>query len=212
MIINKAEFIISCTELSKCPKPILPEYAFIGRSNVGKSSLINMLADIRHLAKTSGTPGKTQLINFFLINESWHLVDLPGLGYAKAAKSSKATWEAMIQNYLSKRECLLSTFYLVDSRLEPQKIDLNFMEWMGKKQIPFVIVFTKADKISRPQLDKQVALYKKTLLKSWEDLPTMIFTSAEQKLGKEEIFDFIEQTNKIFKAKMLSDCSNKKTI
>ncbi len=162
-----------------------------------------MLTDIRHLAKTSGTPGKTQLINFFLINESWHLVDLPGLGYAKAAKSAKATWVAMIQNYLSKRDCLMSTFFLVDCRLEPQKIDLNFMEWLGKKQIPFVIVFTKADKISKPQLDKQVALHKKTLLKTWEELPQMIFTSSEQKLGKEDILNFIEQTNKIFKVQAL---------
>jgi len=199
MVINNAEFIISCAELSKCPKPVLPEYAFIGRSNVGKSSLINMLTDIRKLAKTSSTPGKTQLMNFFLINGSWHLVDLPGLGYAKVAKSSKSKWEAMIINYLSKRRCLLSTFYLVDSRLEPQKIDMNFIEWMGKKQIPFVILLTKVDKISKFQLEKNLTLLKRALLNSWDEVPEMIITSSEKKTGKEEILGFIEQTNKIFK-------------
>jgi GTP-binding protein len=198
MVIKKAEFIISCTELKKCPKPEMPEYAFIGRSNVGKSSLINMLTDIRHLAKTSTTPGKTQLINFFLINESWYLVDLPGIGYAKAAKSAKSKWEKMILNYISKRQNLLSVFYLADIRIAPQQIDLNFMEWMGENQIPFVILFTKADKITRTMLDKNINLYKKTLIETWEELPQMIITSSEKKTGKEEILDFIELTNKVF--------------
>jgi GTP-binding protein len=198
MIIKNAEFIISCTELKKCPKPEKPEYAFIGRSNVGKSSLINMITDIRHLAKTSTTPGKTQLINFFLINESWYLVDLPGIGYAKAAKSAKSKWEKMILNYISKRQNLLSVFYLVDIRIAPQQIDLNFMEWLGENQIPFVILFTKADKITRTVLDKNISLYKKTLIETWEELPQMIITSSEKKTGKEEILDFIELTNKVF--------------
>jgi GTP-binding protein len=198
MQISSATFVISNTSYEKCPKEILPEYAFIGRSNVGKSSLINMLAGVKKLAKTSTTPGKTQLINHFIINESWYLADLPGYGYAKTSKDTRAKWEKMIKDYLLKRKNLLTTFLLVDSRIEPQQSDLDVMEWMGENGIPFTIIFTKTDKLTRNEIAKNIGHYKKSLGESWDELPDMILSSATTKLGKEEILDFIEQTNTFF--------------
>lgn len=195
MKINTAEFIISNTEISKCPVPNLPEYAFIGRSNVGKSSLINMLTDHKKLAKTSSTPGKTQLINHFLINKEWYLVDLPGYGYAKTSKQNRSKWSGFIKDYLETRSNLLYTFVLVDSRHEPQKIDLEFMAWLGGSGIPFVIVFTKTDKNSSQALDKNINNYKKEMLKEWEELPPMFLSSAVKQGGKDDILNFVDQTN-----------------
>jgi GTP-binding protein len=198
MNITEAKFVISNTDPDKCPEEALPEYAFIGRSNVGKSSLINMLTNRKHLAKTSGTPGKTQLINHFIINGKWYLVDLPGYGYAKVSKSSKASWEKMIRDYLLKRKNLMNTFVLVDARLEPQKIDLAFINWLGEKQIPFSIVFTKSDKLKKQQIIYSVELYKKELRQSWDELPPLFITSSEIKTGKEDLLDYIESINKTF--------------
>jgi GTP-binding protein len=198
MIIKSAEFIISNTEISKCPEPIKPEYAFIGRSNVGKSSLINMLTGNKKLAKTSGRPGKTQLINHFEINESWYLVDLPGYGYAKTSKMNRYKWTRFIEEYLKIRENLMNTFVLIDSRLEPQKIDQEFMNWLGYNQIPFSMVFTKTDKLSSSALQKNMALYKKEMLKSWEELPPVFITSSESKLGKENLLNYIEDVNSVW--------------
>ncbi|MEQ8909077.1 MAG: ribosome biogenesis GTP-binding protein YihA/YsxC [Vicingaceae bacterium] len=198
MKVTSAEFIISNTELSKCPEPNKPEYAFIGRSNVGKSSLINMLCGKKKLAKTSSTPGKTQLINHFLINDHWYLVDLPGYGYAKVSRESRNKWDKFIKKYLFSRSNLLYTFVLIDSRHEPQKVDLEFMAMLGMKQVPFVILFTKIDKLSSSAFDKNLARYKKELLKSWEALPPMIATSAESKAGREEVLNLIDATNEIF--------------
>ncbi|MNE27745.1 putative GTP-binding protein EngB [compost metagenome] len=195
MVIKEAKFIISNTDINLCPKDGKPEYAFIGRSNVGKSSLINMLVDKKDLAKTSGRPGKTQLINHFLINEEWYLVDLPGYGYAKASKSSRHQWEKFISEYLTTRETLINTFVLIDSRLEPQKIDLEFMTWCAEKQLPFSMVFTKIDKLSSSALQKNLAAYKKEMLKYWEALPPVFTTSAESKFGREKILNYIEQIN-----------------
>ena len=165
MVISSADFLISNTTFKKCPEDEKPEFAFIGRSNVGKSSLINMLTDKKKLAKTSSTPGKTQLINHFIINENWYLVDLPGYGYAKASKKSRNNWEQFIAEYLLHRKNLLTTFVLIDSRLEPQNIDLEFMNWCGEKEIPFSIIFTKSDKLSSSALQKKISFYKKELLK-----------------------------------------------
>lgn len=198
MIISSAEFVISNTEVEKCPNPVLPEYAFIGRSNVGKSSLINMLTDRKKLAKTSGTPGKTQLINHFLINNKWYLVDLPGYGFAKTSKSSLTNWSKMINEYLLKRKNLLTVFVLVDARHEPQKNDMAFIHWLGEREIPFVIAFTKADKLPKQKLINSVANFKKELLKTWEELPTFFITSAEINMGRDEVLDYIEKTNKVF--------------
>jgi GTP-binding protein len=198
MEIKEAEFIGSCTQYEKCPAPHMPEYAFIGRSNVGKSSLINMLTGKKGLAKTSTTPGKTQLINHFLINKKWYLVDLPGYGYARVSKASKAGWDKMIKDYLEKRKNLLTVFVLVDIRLDPQPIDLRFIDWVGEKQIPLMILFTKADKLSKQQILSSVEQFKKALLNSWDELPQMIITSAEKKTGKEDVLDFIEKINKDF--------------
>ena len=198
MIITSAEFITSNTTYEKCPAPTMPEYAFIGRSNVGKSSLINMLTGRKSLAKTSATPGKTQLINHFLINKKWYLVDLPGYGYAAASKTSKAGWSKMIKDYLEKRKNLMTVFILIDIRLDPQKIDLEFIAWTGKKEIPLVLVFTKADKIKKQQIIFSVEQYKKVLLRSWAELPLLFITSSEKKTGKEEILEYIEETNKDF--------------
>jgi len=195
MKINKAEFVISNTKPDNCPQPDRPEYAFIGRSNVGKSSLINMLTGHSKLAKTSGRPGKTQLINHFMINEKWYLVDLPGYGFAKASKSERKKWEEFIQRYLITRTNLVNTFVLIDSRLEPQKIDLEFMEWCGMKGIPFSMVFTKIDKLSSSSLQKNLAAYKKEMLKIWEELPPVFTTSAESKFGQEKLLNYIEQLN-----------------
>jgi GTP-binding protein len=198
MVIKEAEFKVSNTNYEKCPAPVLPEYAFIGRSNVGKSSLINMLTSRKNLAKTSSTPGKTQVINHFLINKKWYLVDLPGYGYAKVSKSSKSSWDKMIKDYLEKRRNMMTVFILIDIRLEPQTIDLNFIKWVGEKQIPLALVFTKSDKISKQQVIFSVEQFKKALLKTWEELPLLFITSSEKKIGGEEILDFIEETNKDF--------------
>ena len=199
MKIKSADFVISNTDIDKCPKERIPEYAFIGRSNVGKSSLINMLTGRKSLAKTSGKPGKTQLINHFKINDNWFLVDLPGYGYAKVSKKNRSIFAKFIYEYLEKRENLICTFVLVDSRHEPQKIDMLFMEWLGQNQIPFVIVFTKMDKLSSSQLNKNITKYKTEMLKTWEDIPQTFRSSAESGLGKSEILKFIEQTNKSVK-------------
>ncbi len=198
MSIKTAKFFISSQKISQCPKPILPEYAFIGRSNVGKSSLINMLTDHKDLAKTSSTPGKTKLINHFIINESWYLVDLPGYGYAKLSKSIKEKWQKMIEDYLSHRESLMTIFVLIDSRLEPQKIDLQFIEWLGVNQIPFSIVFTKLDKINAKQLAENTNKFKHELLTQWEELPTIFLSSAKNEAGKKEIIDYIESSLSLF--------------
>ena len=195
MKIKSADFVISNTDIDKCPKERIPEYAFIGRSNVGKSSLINMLTGRKSLAKTSGKPGKTQLINHFKINDNWFLVDLPGYGYAKVSKKNRSIFAKFIYEYLEKRENLICTFVLVDSRHEPQKIDMLFMEWLGQNQIPFVIIFTKMDKLSSSQLNKNITKYKTEMLKTWEDIPQTFRSSAESGLGKAEILKFIEETN-----------------
>ncbi len=196
--IHTAEFVISSPALASCPPADRPEYAFIGRSNVGKSSLINMLTSSRNLAKTSQTPGKTRLINHFLVNEEWYLVDLPGYGYAKISRQERAKWKKMIYEYLSRRENLVCTFILVDARHEPQKPDLEFMAWMSTHQLPFVIVFTKSDKLTRTKLDAAITSYKKELLKDWEELPAAFITSATEGLGREEILAFIGENNKLY--------------
>ena len=195
MKIKSAEFVISNTDIDKCPNERIPEYAFIGRSNVGKSSLINMLTGHKSLAKTSGKPGKTKLLNHFKINDNWFLVDLPGYGYAKVSKKNRSIFAKFIYEYLEKRENLICTFVLVDSRHEPQKIDMLFMEWLGQNQIPFVIIFTKMDKLSSSQLNKNLTKYKTEMLKAWEDIPQTFRSSALSGLGKSEILKFIEQTN-----------------
>ena len=179
-----------------CPKDTKPEYAFIGRSNVGKSSLINMLTNNRKLAKTSSTPGKTLLINHFIINNEWYLVDLPGYGFAKRSKSELQKLEQMITGYLLQRQQLVNVFLLVDIRLEAQKVDLDFIQWLGSSSIPFAIVFTKADKLSATKANQNVEAYKKVLSETWEELPPIFITSAEKKQGRDEILDYIEQINK----------------
>lgn len=196
MDIKKAEFIISNTQIDKCPQDGKPEYAFIGRSNVGKSSLINMLAGKKGLAMTSSTPGKTQLINHFLINDKWYLVDLPGYGYAQRGKKGRTQIQNIINHYLNDREDLTCLFVLLDCRHEPQKIDLEFIEELGEKGIPFAIIFTKADKISQSKLKENFAVYKNKLLETWEELPPIFFTSSEHKKGKEELLNYIESINK----------------
>ncbi|MBQ4818436.1 ribosome biogenesis GTP-binding protein YihA/YsxC [Aquimarina sp. MMG016] len=195
MKISSAEFVISNSDVAKCPKDKLPEYAFIGRSNVGKSSLINMLADRKSLAKTSGRPGKTQLINHFLINKNWFLVDLPGYGYARVSKSAKKVFQKFITSYFSKRTQLVSAFVLVDSRHEPQKIDLEFMQWLGENQIPFSIIFTKADKLSKNKLPVQINSYIEEMLKYWEEMPNYFITSSSSGLGKDEVLNYIDEIN-----------------
>lgn len=195
MIIKTAEFVVSNDTVSKCPTDNKAEYAFIGRSNVGKSSLINMIVGNKKLAKTSGRPGKTQLINHFLINDDWYIVDLPGYGYAKASKTSREKWEKFIAEYLTKREQLVNVFVLLDCRLEPQKIDLEFMNWCGGKGIPFSMVFTKIDKLSSSALQKNLAKYKKEMLKYWDALPPVFTSSSESAFGKEKILNYIEAIN-----------------
>lgn len=197
MTIKSAVYVKSAPTLHFCTDTLLPEYAFIGRSNVGKSSLINYITGIKGLAKTSNTPGKTQCLNFFIINNSWHLVDLPGLGYAKISRSKREKWETLIAEYLQKRKQLLCTFFLIDVRHSPQKIDLEFMEWMAEKALPFVIVFTKIDKLSKTALDKNITQYRNELFKSWQELPEIFLTSSEGNIGKEELLSFITETNKI---------------
>lgn len=198
MIIKTAEFIISNTQVDKMPAPTKPEYAFIGRSNVGKSSLINMLCRKKGLAKTSQNPGKTQVINHFIINDHWYLVDLPGYGYAKVSQTTRKSWEGMIKTYLEERENLQCVMLLIDSRLEPQKVDLAFIDWLGEKAIPFCIIFTKADKQSKSKTSANVELFNSTLLKNWEELPTFFVTSAEEGTGKEEVLAYIDQINRAF--------------
>lgn len=195
MDIKKAEFIISNTDYKKSPEPNKPEYAFIGRSNVGKSSLINMLTQHKNLAKTSGTPGKTQLINHFLINDLWYLVDLPGYGYAKVSKKTRDQFNSINTRYILNRKNLINLFVLIDSRHEPQKIDLAFMEWLGTNGIPFSIIFTKVDKLGGATLQKNIASYKKTLLKKWEEMPQYFASSASDKTGKTEILQYINSIN-----------------
>lgn len=193
MIIKTAEFVKSASEVSKCPAAVKPEFAFIGRSNVGKSSLINMLVNNKGMAKTSGTPGKTQLINHFIVNGKWYLVDLPGYGFARTSQTNRAQWERMINDYLLKRENLQCVFVLIDSRIEPQKKDINFLTWLGENNIPFVIAFTKADKQTQNKTQMNVAAFKREMLLTWEMLPQMFITSAETKTGREELLKFIEE-------------------
>jgi GTP-binding protein len=199
MIIKEASFVVSNSDYRLCPTDGKPEFAFIGRSNVGKSSLINMLTGQKKLAKTSGTPGKTQLINHFEINKEWYLVDLPGYGFAKASKQARVKWEIFISEYLINRASLMNVFVLIDSRLEPQQIDLEFMNWCGQKQIPFCIVFTKIDKISSSVLGKNLAKYKKEMLKSWDEIPPVYTSSSESAFGKEKILNYIELINSSLK-------------
>jgi len=195
MEIKQAEFIVSSAKLNQCPGEKIPEYAFIGRSNVGKSSLINMLTNHKGLAKTSSKPGKTRLINHFKINGEWYLVDLPCYGYSKASKSDKKTFQKIITDYIEKRESLVNLFVLLDSRLEPQKIDLEFMEWLGENGIPFSMVFTKIDKLSGNKLNQNIKNYKKKMLEVWEELPVYFATSSENGAGKEELLGYIGQIN-----------------
>src|ERR1700743_488363 len=197
-IVKSAEFVCSNTQISKLPPPVKAEYAFIGRSNVGKSSLINMLVQKKGLAKTSQTPGKTQLINHFLVNDSWYIVDLPGYGYARASKSKKADWDKFIRTYLDKRESLQCVMVLIDSRLEPQKIDLEFCNWLGEKGLSFVLVFTKADKQSSIKTDQNIAKFKKALLATFEEAPGYFVTSSETMLGRDELLGFISGINQGF--------------
>ena len=193
MLIKTATFLVSNTDHKLCPSDGKPEFAFIGRSNVGKSSLINMITNHKKLAKTSSTPGKTQLINHFEINEKWYLVDLPGFGYAKVSKLARLKFEKFISEYLLERKTLINTFVLLDSRLEIQKIDLEFMNWCGQHSIPFSMVFTKIDKISSTELQKNLAKYKKEMLKHWDELPPVFITSSESKFGHEKLLNYIEQ-------------------
>ena len=199
MEILSAEFVVSNTKVEKCPQDNLPEYAFIGRSNVGKSSLINMLAKRPKLAMTSSTPGKTLLINHFLINDMWYMVDLPGYGYARTSETARRQFEKMIRDYILKRENLVCLFVLIDSRLEPQKIDLEFMEWLGENGVPFVMIFTKADKLSATQRLKCIDDYHKVMLETWETTPMAFMTSSEKRLGREEVLDYIDELNRTVK-------------
>lgn len=198
MKIKTAEFVISNTNYRICPAPKIPEYAFIGRSNVGKSSLINALVNQKNLAKTSGKPGKTQLINHFIINKEWYLVDLPGFGYAALSKEKRAEFHDMISDYLLNRTNLICLFVLIDCRHKPQKIDQEFMQWLAEKEIPFVMVFTKCDKLGKTTLDKNIQAYKTEMLKEWGELPQIFITSAEKKTGTKEILNFIESLNPQF--------------
>ena len=196
MEIKSAEFVISNTNVKKCPAGNLPEYAFIGRSNVGKSSLINMLTNKKGLALTSQKPGKTMLINHFIINGEWYLVDLPGYGYAQRGKEGRENIQRIIENYILEREQLTCLFVLIDCRHEPQKIDLEFMEWLGENGVPFSINFTKIDKISKGRLQENLKVYQTKLLEAWEELPPILFSSSEKKEGRDEILTYIEDINK----------------
>ena len=196
MHIKSAKFVISNTDVRKCPEGNLPEYAFIGRSNVGKSSLINMLTNHRGLAMTSSTPGKTLLINHFLINEEWYLVDLPGYGFAQRGMAQREQLRQIIESYILGREQLVCLFVLIDCRHPAQKIDLEFMEWLGENDVPFTIIFTKTDKIGRGRLKENIKAYQEAMLGTWEELPPMMCSSSENKEGREEILDYIEEINK----------------
>jgi ribosome biogenesis GTP-binding protein YsxC/EngB len=195
MDIKSAEFVISNTDVKKCPEGNLPEYAFIGRSNVGKSSLINMITNRKGLAMTSQKPGKTMLINHFIINDEWYLVDLPGYGYAQRGKQGRENIRKIIENYIIEREQLTNLFVLLDCRHSPQLIDLEFLEWLGECGIPFSIVFTKIDKISRSKLNENLGAYRNKLLESWEELPPIILSSSEKREGRDEILSYIEDIN-----------------
>lgn len=201
MEITSAEFVISNTDVKKCPAGTLPEYAFIGRSNVGKSSLINMLTGRKGLAMTSSTPGKTMLINHFLINHNWHIVDLPGYGYARRGLKGQEQIRTIIEDYILEREQMSNLFVLIDSRHEPQKIDLEFFEWLGNNSIPFAIIFTKADKLKGGRLKTSVANYLRELRKQWEELPPYFVTSAEDRVGRSELLDYIEHINNVLNIK-----------
>ena len=194
MFIKSAEYVISSPAVAQCPSPDRPEFAFIGRSNVGKSSLINMLTGYQKLAKTSGTPGKTQLINHFVINKEWYLVDLPGYGFAKVSQSARNRWEQMIENYLRKRENLLNVFILIDSRHSPQKIDLDFVNRLGKWQVPFCLVFTKADKESQKVVSQNIKQFLEKMKATWQFLPRHFVTSTVKKMGREQILEYITDT------------------
>ncbi|MBR6715132.1 MAG: YihA family ribosome biogenesis GTP-binding protein [Prevotella sp.] len=199
MEINKSEFVTSAPYVSACPTDTKPEYAFIGRSNVGKSSLINMLCNHKGLAKTSSTPGKTLLINYFIINNEWYLIDLPGYGFAKRSQKVQQQIDQMIRGYILQRKQMVNLFVLVDIRLKPQKIDREFIDWLGMSGIPFTIVFTKADKLSKAKAQENTMLWMNDLKETWEELPPYFITSAESKLGREEMLDYIEQINKEIK-------------
>ena len=199
MDILKAEFVVSNSTVDKCPKPDRHEYAFIGRSYVGKSSLINMLTNNKKLAKTAAKPGKTQLINHFLINDFWYMVDLPGYGYARTSETNRRLFERMIRDYILKRENLVCLFVLIDSRHEPQQIDLEFMEWLGENGVPFVMVFTKADKLTTTQRITCIDEYHKVMLNTWESTPVAFMTSSEKRLGREKLLDYIDELNKSVK-------------
>ncbi|MCK4664357.1 MAG: YihA family ribosome biogenesis GTP-binding protein [Bacteroidales bacterium] len=196
MLIKTARFIISNVDVKKCPSAVYPEYAFVGRSNVGKSSLINMLTNNKSLAKISSKPGKTKLINHFLINNNWYLVDLPGYGYAKISKKERTLIGKIIKQYIEKRENLTCLFLLIDSRLKPQQNDMEFIEWLGINKVPIALVFTKTDKLSKYQLDSNITNFKNELLKQWEKLPQYFLTSAKTKKGKDEILNYIWEINK----------------
>lgn len=204
MIIRSADFVISNSDVNGCPQPRLPEYAFIGRSNVGKSSLINMICQRSKLAKTSGTPGKTQLINHFNINTDWFLVDLPGYGYARASKDKRKEFSRVITDYIGGRANLMNLFVLIDIRLEPQKIDNEFLQWLGENSIPFVLIFTKSDKLGTNQIQSNLAAYKRHLKQVWDELPPIFLSSAETGLGRDEILNYIEETNKFFDFKSIN--------
>ena len=195
MKIASAEFVMSNSDVAKCPKNSLPEYAFIGRSNVGKSSLINMLMQRKNLAKTSGRPGKTQLINHFIINKDWYLVDLPGYGYARVSKSTKKVFQKFITQYFEKRQQLVLAFVLIDCRHEPQKVDLEFMQWMGESQIPFTIIFTKADKLKPNAIIRNIEVYSEKMLETWEEMPPYFITSSSKGIGRDEVLNYIESIN-----------------
>lgn len=195
MKIKTADFVVSNSKVDHCPKSSLPEYAFIGRSNVGKSSLINMITGRKSLAKTSAKPGKTQLINHFLINQNWHLVDLPGYGYAQVSKSTKKVFQKFITAYFEERTQMICAFVLIDCRHKPQPIDMEFMRWMGEHNVPFCIIFTKADKLKEKDLEKNIADYQAEMLETWEQMPQYFITSATTKLGQDEVLDYIDAVN-----------------
>lgn len=203
MILKTAEFVKSSQHFEQCPEPKLPEFAFIGRSNVGKSSLINMLVDKKDLAKTSSQPGKTQLINHFLINEEWYLVDLPGYGYAKTSMENRKKWRKMIEDYLLKRVNLLTVFVLIDSRLEPQKIDLEFINFLGENQVPITLIFTKTDKQSVKKTEESLERFKETLSEYWEELPEIILTSSEKRVGREDVLETIDKIIPFFNKEII---------
>lgn len=205
MVIRSAKFVASYPNVDKCPKSELPEFAFIGRSNVGKSSLINMLTCTKTLAKVSQTPGKTQLINYYLINNNWHLVDLPGYGYAKVSKSNRKAFSEIISNYIQKRETLTMLFVLIDSRLEPQSIDMDFVNWLGVSGIPFSLIFTKTDKVSGSILNENIEAFKQEMLKTWEEIPPIFTSSVITRTGREDILNYIEEVCENFNVNLLID-------